>query len=73
MREKGQDILRSKGVLDMAGESDRYVIQGVHMLMEGDTMGPWPEGAARRSRFVCIGRGLDRRGLEEGFASCKAA
>ena len=73
MREKGQDILRSKGVLDMAGESDRYVIQGVHMLMEGDTMGPWPEGAARRSRFVFIGRGLDRRGLEEGFASCKAA
>jgi hypothetical protein len=42
------------------------------MLMEGDFMGPWPEGAARRSRLVFIGRGLDRMGLEEGFAACRA-
>jgi G3E family GTPase len=56
----------------MVGESDRFVIQGVHMLMEGDFMGPWPEGAARRSRLVFIGRGLDGMGLEEGFAACRA-
>ena len=73
LQEKGQDILRSKGILDIKGEPNRYVIQGVHMLMEGDLMGPWPEGEARRSRLVFIGRGLDGMGLEEGFAACKAA
>jgi len=72
LQEKGQDILRSKGILDMAGETDRFVIQGVHMLMEGDFMGPWPEGEARRSRLVFIGRGLHGMGLEKGFAACKA-
>lgn len=72
LQEKGQDILRSKGILNMKGESDRFVIQGVHMLMEGNTMGPWPEGEGRQSRLVFIGRGLDEMGLEEGFASCKA-
>ena len=73
LQERGQDILRSKGILDIVGEPERYVIQGVHMLMEGNNMGPWPEGEARKSRLVFIGRGLDGMGLEEGFAACKAA
>ena len=71
LRERGQDILRSKGILDFSGEPERYVIQGVHMLMEGDFMGPWPEGQARQSRLVFIGRELNGMALEEGFASCK--
>ena len=33
LRTKGQDILRSKGILDFKGEEERYVLQGVHMLM----------------------------------------
>ena len=73
LQEKGQDILRSKGILDIEGEQDRYVIQGVHMLMEGGLMGPWPSGQPRRSRLVFIGRGLDQMGLAESFAACKAA
>ena len=73
LQEKGQDILRSKGILDIAGESERYVIQGVHMLMEGDFLGQWPDGQPRLSRLVFIGRGLDDMELEQGFASCQAA
>ena len=73
LQEKGQDILRSKGILDIKGAPDRYVIQGVHMLMDGDFMGPWPSAAPRRSRLVFIGRGLEKMGLAEGFAACKAA
>ena len=34
LRTKGQDILRSKGILDFQGEEERYVFQGVHMLMD---------------------------------------
>jgi len=73
LQEHGQDILRSKGILDLNGESQRYVVQGVHMLMESDFMGPWPAGEARRSRLVFIGRGLEQLDLEKGFAACQAA
>ena len=72
LQNRGQDILRSKGILDFKGEDDRYVFQGVHMLMDGAPMGSWPDGA-RHSRIVFIGRDLDNMGLEVGFASCRAA
>jgi G3E family GTPase len=72
LQTRGQDILRSKGILDFKGEEDRYVFQGVHMLMDGAPMGSWPDGA-RQSRIVFIGRDLDNMGLEDGFASCRAA
>ena len=73
LRTRGQDILRSKGILEFAGHDDRYVFQGVHMLMDGSPLGAWPEGKPRSSRVVFIGRDLDTMGLEEGFEACKAA
>ena len=72
LQTRGQDILRSKGILDFKGEDDRYVFQGVHMLMDGAPMGAWPKGS-RQSRLVFIGRDLDTMGLEDGFAACRAA
>ena len=72
LQTRGQDILRSKGILDFKGEDDRYVFQGVHMLMDGAPMGAWPEGS-RQSRLVFIGRDLDTMDLEDGFAACRAA
>lgn len=69
---QGPNILRSKGILDLAGESDRYVVQGVHMLMDGDLLGPWKAGEPRRSRLVLIGRHLDEGALKDGFADCVA-
>ena len=67
----GQDILRSKGILDFAGIEERYVFQGVHMLMDSSPMGLWPEGKARNSRVVFIGRDLDSMNLKEGFEGCR--
>jgi G3E family GTPase len=72
LQTRGQDILRSKGILEFKGEADRFVFQGVHMLMDGAPMGPWPDGP-RQSRLVFIGRDLDKMGLEEGFEACRAA
>ena len=72
LQTRGQDILRSKGILDFKGEDARYVFQGVHMLMDGAPMGSWPAGA-RQSRIVFIGRDLDTMGLEDGFTACRAA
>lgn len=72
LQTRGQDILRSKGILDFKDEDDRFVFQGVHMLMDGAPMGAWPKGP-RQSRLVFIGRDLDTMGLEDGFAACRAA
>jgi G3E family GTPase len=72
----GGDILRLKGILDMASDDRRYVIQGVHMMLEGDYQGKWGDNVPRQSRFVMIGRGLDdhalRAQIEAGFQACCA-
>jgi G3E family GTPase len=69
---KGADILRSKGIIDVAGDERRLVFQSVHMLLEGDFQRPWRPGEARSSRLVFIGRHLDRALLAAGFARCAA-
>ena len=69
LREQGADIFRMKGILDIAGQDERYVFQGVHMLFDGRTDRPW--GATPRSNdLVFIGRKLDREALEAGFHRC---
>ena len=69
---QGADILRFKGILAFRGSDRREVIQGVHMLIDGDALTPWKPGEPRTSRFVLIGRNLDRAALEAGFAACAA-
>lgn len=73
LRDHGQDLLGSKGIIDMDGEDQRYVIQGMHMLMDGNLLGPSPQGQPRRTRLVFIGRNLDSMDLRDGFEACKAA
>ena len=55
----------------MKGRPERFVFQGVHMLMNGQPDRPWGNDK-RESRIIFIGRDLDRKALNEGFASCKA-
>ncbi len=69
---QGADILRLKGILDMKGEDQRFVVQGVHMLLEGDRQRHWKAGEKRQSRLVFIGRNLDRDLLESSFRACEA-
>ena len=73
LQTRGQDILRSKGILNFAGTDDRYVFQGVHMLMDASPMGIWPKDKPRSTRVVFIGRNLDNMGLKEGFEGCKVS
>ncbi len=67
----GQDVLRLKAILDVAGENRRLVLQGVRMILEGDFVSPWPPGP-RRSRLVLIGRRLDAPALQHAFLQCQA-
>jgi G3E family GTPase len=69
LSEKGVDIFRSKGILSLADEPERYVFQGVHMLFEGTQGKPWAD-EPRVNRMVFIGRDLDRAGLEASFRAC---
>ena len=72
LTEYGKDLLRYKGVLDIAGVPARVVFQGVHMMM-GTNMGrKWDEGEARESVMVFIGRNLPRERFMDGLESCLA-
>jgi G3E family GTPase len=73
LQSKGQDLLRTKGVLNFKGQEDRFAFQAVHMIADGDYIGPWPEGSARKSKIVFIGRDLNRPRLRRGFEGCVAA
>ena len=68
----GIDLLRMKGILSFENDDDRFVVQGVHMLLEGDHQRPWRDGEERTSRLVFIGRNLPRDIIEDGFLKCRA-
>ena len=69
----GAKILRSKGILAFKDDDDRYVFQGVHMMLEGDHQRKWKDGEARESRVVFIGREMPEQAIREGFESCIAS
>ncbi|GBR53284.1 cobalamin synthesis protein CobW [Neokomagataea thailandica NBRC 106555] len=72
LQEQGADILRSKGILYFEGAEQRFAFQAVHMMADGDFIGPIREGEATDSRLVFIGRNLNRPQLRRGFESCIA-
>jgi G3E family GTPase len=71
---RGPDLFRMKGIIQLAGKDERYVLQSVHMLIDGDFDRPWRASERRRTEFVIIGRDLDldADGLRAGFAACVA-
>jgi G3E family GTPase len=71
LRERGVDIFRSKGILNVKGEANRFVFQGVHMLLDTGADRPWGRGK-RVNQLVFIGRKLDRAALNTGFQACLA-
>lgn len=71
LREKGNDLLRYKGVLSVRNEKRKFVFQGVHMLFDGELSEQmWEEKEERRNRFIFIGRNLNRAEIESEFKAC---
>jgi G3E family GTPase len=68
----GPNILRLKGIIALKDDDERYVVQGVHMILEGDHQRAWKEGEKRESRLVLIGRDLDEERLRRTFEACQA-
>ncbi|MGC2813679.1 MAG: GTP-binding protein [Bradyrhizobium sp.] len=72
VQKEGPSILRSKGILCFKGDDERFVFQGVHMILDGDHQRPWNKDEKRQSRIVFIGRNLPEKKIAEGFESCIA-
>jgi G3E family GTPase len=70
LRTQGPDIFRMKGILNLAGTDDRYVLQGVHMIFEGRRDRPWQAEESRSNQLVLIGRNLDEAQLKRAFRAC---
>jgi G3E family GTPase len=70
--EDGPAILRSKGILAFRDDPERFVFQGVHMILDGDHQRPWKDDEKRESRIVFIGRHLPEEKIRTGFESCIA-
>ncbi len=70
LQTQGQDIFRMKGILNIAGQDNRFVFQAVHMLLDGTRDRVWKPGEERKNELVFIGRNLDAAQLREDFQAC---
>ena len=72
VQKEGPNILRCKGILAFKDDDQRFVFQGVHMILDGDHQRPWKNDERRESRIVFIGRNLPEETIRTGFESCIA-
>jgi G3E family GTPase len=68
--EMGDKLLRMKGILNLKGDGDRFLLQGVHWDFEGRPGRAWGPQEERINRVVFIGRKLDGAKLARGFDDC---
>jgi G3E family GTPase len=72
VQKEGPSILRCKGILAFKDDDKRFVLQGVHMILDGDHQREWKKDEKRLSRMVFIGRQLPEEKIRQGFESCVA-
>lgn len=66
-----QLLFRIKGVLSVAGEPKKFILQAVHELFEVyESDEEWTAGASRVSRIVFIGLHLEKQRLREQLEAC---
>jgi G3E family GTPase len=69
---RGPNILRCKGIVALKDDPQRFVFQGVHMMLDGEPQRDWKPGEKRESKVVFIGRDLDEDEIRKGFLACAA-
>ena len=72
LEDHGKQLLRYKGVLNIAGEDRRLVFQGVLKLYGFDWDTEWAEGETRESVIVFIADDLPEEKIRAGFARVAA-
>ena len=68
--EFGINLLRMKGLLNLRGDPDQFLFQGVRMEFEGRPGRAWSADEKRLNRLVFIGRNLDQDAITRGFRNC---
>jgi G3E family GTPase len=69
---RGADLLRVKGVLDVAGCRGPVVVQFVgHLAHPPVELDRWPDGE-RTSRIVFIARNVDAKAVNDLFSATRA-
>ena len=69
--ERGQDLLRVKGILNLAGEAEPVAIHGVHHVFHPPVqLSQWPDDD-RRSRVVFITRDLPGAQIAESWRNAQ--
>ncbi|WP_173934864.1 GTP-binding protein [Chelativorans sp. Marseille-P2723] len=69
--QQGEEILRIKGIVATAEQPDQpLIVHGAQRLLHApERLAHWPEGAARQTRLVVIGHGLDTDYIHQIFAA----
>jgi len=70
--EHGDDIFRTKGIVSVANDDRFFVLQAVHKLVDFRPDHAWGEDTPK-SKFVFIGRNLDRDSIDRNLRACLAA
>jgi G3E family GTPase len=71
LAERGDDIFRMKGIVALAHEANRYVLQGVHRITDLKPADAWGDEKPV-SKLVFIGRDLERAAIKAGLSDCLA-
>lgn len=66
----GNDMLRYKGILAIAGEPRRLIVQGVHRVVGFDYGSEWRTQESTQSLLVVIGRALPVQEMRAAFEAC---
>ncbi|XP_071548729.1 zinc-regulated GTPase metalloprotein activator 1-like [Panulirus ornatus] len=63
------NIYRMKGIMSIAGECQRVMLQAVQELYETEPVGMWPEDTPRSCRLVLIGENLEEASVRDFLKS----
>ena len=69
VQKEGPSILRCKGILAFKDDDERFVFQGVHMILDGDHQRKWKVGEKRESRLVSFSLAVSCRRTKSGRGS----
>jgi len=67
LKARRADILRTKALIHIHGQEQRYVYQGVHDLLDSAPRSEWDKDEKRFNRILFIGRNLDGSDIAKSF------